>query len=158
VMEYLALRENLQWIHVPSNSSAEASAALLGGHVELCSTSIGLDTEYIKAGRIRPLLCNNHKRTPLFPDIPTVIEKGYDFAVISTACWAVPVNTPKDIQKTLERALLQSFKDPTVVDIISKFNMAYDPIDGEAVAKLIAQDNRMFGELARKLGIGIYKK
>ncbi len=158
MMEYLGLRENLQWIHVPYNSVTESVSALLGGHVELCPTTIGLELEHSRAGRIRPLLCLNYKRMSILPDVPTVLEKGYDFHCISSACWAVPVNTPKDIQQILEKALLQSFKDPAVIDVINKWNMAYEPIGGEAVAQMIAKDNKIFGELTQKLGLGIYKK
>ncbi len=158
MMEYLALRENLQWIHVPYNSAAEATTALLGGHVEICPSTLGLEIEQIHAGRLRPLLTLNSKRIAVLPNVPTVLEKGYDFTCISAACWSVPVDTPKDIQKILEQALLQSFKDPDVIDVIKKWNMAYDPLDGETVTKMIAEDNKKFGGLVQKLGIGIYKK
>ena len=158
MMEYLAQRENLQWIHVPYNSSTEMLSALLGGHVDLSAVTTGIEIEHIKSGRIRPLLCLNNKRISFLPDVPTVLEKGYDFHCISSACWSVPVDTPKDIQQKLEKALLQSFKDPAVVEVINKWNMAYDPVDGATVLKMIALDNRVFGEFAQKLGIGIYKK
>jgi tripartite-type tricarboxylate transporter receptor subunit TctC len=158
VMEYLALRENLQWIHVPYNGAVEAYTALLGGHVELASVSFGMELEHIQTGRIRPLLCLNHNRMSRFPDLPTVVDKGHDFAIVSAASWAVPVDTPKDIQRILEKALLQSFKDPAVIDVINKWNLVYEPLDGEAVTKMITKDYKLFGDLAQKLGLGIYKK
>jgi len=158
MMEYLALQENLQWIHVPYNGNQEQTFALLGRHVEVNSITFGLEIEHIRAGRIRPLLCLNYKRIPLLPDVPTVLEKGYDFHCISSACWSVPAQTPKDIQEILERALLQSFNDPTVLEVINQWNMAFDPVDGETVFKMIVEDKKRFGEFAQKLGIGIYKK
>ncbi len=90
--------------------------------------------------------------------LPTILEKGYDFTCVSAACWAVPVNTPKDIQKKLEAALLQSFKDSAVLDVIERLNMVYDPLDGESVSALIAKDYKAFGDIVKKIGIGIYKK
>ena len=158
IMEYLAQRENLQWIHVPYNSNTEQVTALLGGHVDIAAITLGLEIEHIRAGRIRPLLCLNYKRASPLPDVPTILEKGYDLTNISAACWSVPVNTPKNIQQILERALLQSFKDPAVIEVINKWNMAYDPIDGETVANMIAKDFKVFGEALPKLGVGIYKK
>ncbi len=158
MMEYLAMRENLQWIHVPYNSNPEATMALLGGHVELATVTFGLEIEHIRAGRIRPLLALNDKRLPLFPEVPTILEKGYDFNLFSAACWSVPSATPKDIQQILEKALLQSFKDPAVLDVINKWNMAYDPLDSEALTKMIGKDYKVFGELLQKFGLGIYRK
>ena len=86
------------------------------------------------------------------------MEKGYDMSCYASACWSVPVNTPKDIQQILEKALLQSFKDPAVIEVINKWNMVYDPMDGQTVAKLIAKNSKFYGGILQKLGLGIYKK
>ncbi len=158
MMEYLAMRENLQWIHVPYQSASEAFSALLGGHVDLGPGSMGMEVEQIRAGKLRLLLGLNEKRVSTFPDIPTIIEKGYDFAIGGGACWSVPVNTPKDIQQKLEKALLQSFKDPAVIEVINKWNMAYEPLDSDALTKMIARDHKVLGELIKKFNLGIYKK
>ena len=89
---------------------------------------------------------------------PTVLEKGYDFAVVSGACWTVPAATPKEIQQKLENALLQSFKDPVAVEVINKWYMVIEPIDGESLQKMIFKDYQINGELMKHLGLGIYKK
>ena len=159
VMEYLAMRENIQWIHVPFTGITEATAAMLGGHVQVHSTSTGLsEMEHIRTGRIRFLLSTTPQRNPGFPDVPSILEKGYDFAVVSGACWTVPAGTPKEIQKKLEGALLQSFKDSTVIDVIQKWYMAPESLDSESLQKLIVKDFQANGELMKKLGLGIYKK
>ena len=65
VMEYLAMRENIQWIHVPFTGITEALAAMLGGHVQVHSTSTGLsDLEHIRTGRVRFLLSTTPQRSP----------------------------------------------------------------------------------------------
>jgi tripartite-type tricarboxylate transporter receptor subunit TctC len=114
--------------------------------------------EQIRSGRIRFLVSTNPKRNTIFPDAPTVLEKGYDFAVVSGACWTVPAGTPRDIQQKLEKALLQSFKDPAVEEVIRKWNMVIEPLDGQSLQKMIAKDYRVNGELMKQLGLGIYKK
>jgi tripartite-type tricarboxylate transporter receptor subunit TctC len=157
-MEYIGMREGLKWIHVPFTGGTEALAALLGGHVHVYSASLGTEVEQIRSGRIRFLVSTNPKRNTIFPDAPTVLEKGYDFAVVSGACWTVPAGTPRDIQQKLEKALLQSFKDPAVEEVIRKWNMVIEPLDGQSLQKMIAKDYRVNGELMKQLGLGIYKK
>lgn len=157
-MEYLAMNENLQWIHVPCIGAPEAYTALLGGHVDLGAITVGLELEYIDTGRLRPLLCLNNKRLSALPDLPTIVEKGYDFTCTSSFIWAVPVATPKNIQKILEKALLQAIAEPEVRDIIRRHNKAYDPLDGEATTKAVIKDHKVYGELMKKLGLGIFKK
>ena len=158
IMEYIGMRENLKWIHVPFTGGTEALAALLGGHVQVYSASLGTEIDQIRSGRIRFLISTNPKRNTIFTDAPTVLEKGYDFAVVSGACWTVPAGTPKDIQVKLEAALLQSFKDPAAQEVIKKWNMVIEPMDGESLRKMIEKDYKINGELLKQLGLGIYKK
>jgi tripartite-type tricarboxylate transporter receptor subunit TctC len=158
-MEYLALRENIQWIHVPFTGITEAMAALMGGHVQVHSTSTGLsEVENVRTGRLRFLLSTNPKRNPLFPEVPSILEKGYDFSIVSGACWTVPAATPRDIQLKLESALLQAFKDPVAEEVIRKWNMIPDPLGSEPLTQIIVKDYQVNGELLKQLGLGIYKK
>lgn len=156
MMEYIAIRENLQWIHVPFTGGNECVAALLGGHVDLNSGSLGGELDHIKSGRLRVILAENATRLPLFPNAPTILEKGYDYSVKSGRTWTVPVGTPKDIQRKLEAALLQAFKDPTVIDALKKWDLAPESLNGDALAKMIHGDFTMNAELMKKLGL--YKK
>ncbi len=158
IMEYIGMRENLKWIHVPFTGGTEAVAALLGGHVHLYSASLGNEVDQIRSGRLRFLISTNPRRNTIFPDFPTVLEKGYDFSVVSGACWTVPAGTPKEIQQKLEKALLESFKDPAAVEVINKWVMVLEPMGGEALQKLILKDYQINGELMKQLGLGIYKK
>lgn len=158
IMEYLAMRENLQWIHVPFTGGTECVTAILGGHVEAYAAAVGNELEHIRAGKLRVLLSLNPKRVPLFPDAPSVLEKGYDFAVMSGGCWTVPAATPKDIQRKLESALIQSFQDPTVTDVLNKWNWGIDPLGSETLTKMVFNDYKVNGELLKKFGLGIYKK
>jgi len=158
MMEYLAMRDNLQWIHIPFNSSTEQLAALLGGHVELNVVNLGPELEQLRAGAIRILISLAPKRILLFPNIPSILEKGYDFSIVSGACWSVPVGTPKGIQQKLEKALLQAMKEPPAVEVIKKWNFAFDPLDGAYLSKMIENDYKENGELLKKFSLGIYKK
>ncbi len=158
MMEYFAMREGLQWIHVPYAGSVDSYTSLLGGHVDLAALTLGPEVEYIKTGRFRPLLCLNEKRMPDLPDLPTVLEKGYDFTCTSSCIWAVPVDTPKDIQKILEKALLQAFADPEAREVMKRWEKPYDPLGSEATTKALLKDHEKYGELMQKLGLGIFKK
>jgi tripartite-type tricarboxylate transporter receptor subunit TctC len=156
MMEYIGIREGLQWIHVPFTGSNECVAALLGGHVDLHSGTLGGELDHIKSGRLRIILAENATRLPLFPEAPTILEKGYDYSVKSGRTWTVPAATPKDIQRKLESALLEAFKDPTVVEMLKKWDLAPESLNADALAKMIHADFAMNESLMKKLGL--YKK
>ena len=158
MMEYLAMHEKLQWIHVPFAGGTECIAALLGGHVDALAIAFQTELEHIRTGRIRVLLSLSPKRVTLFPDVPTALEKGYDYAIRPGGCWTVPAGTPKNIQQKLESALLQAFQDQMVIGVLNKWGWAIDTPDSEALTKIIAKDYKISGELMKKFGLGIYKK
>jgi tripartite-type tricarboxylate transporter receptor subunit TctC len=58
----------------------------------------------------------------------------------------------------LERALLQAMADPEVQAVIKKLNRTYDPLDAEATTKALIDDHKKYGDLMKRLGLGIYKK
>jgi tripartite-type tricarboxylate transporter receptor subunit TctC len=158
IMEYIGNREQLKWVHVPFTGGTEALAALMGGHVQVYSASMGTEVEQIHSGRLRFLISTNPQRNTIFKEFPTVLEKGYDFSVLSGACWTVPAGTPKEIQRKLESALLESFKDPAVVEVITKWHMVIVPMGSDDLEKMIARDFKTNGELLKQLGLGIYQK
>ena len=158
MMEYLAIKENVQWVHVPYDSGSLSATALLGGHLDIGVLTMGLELEHVKTGRLRALVSLNANRMMHLPDLPTILEKGYDFYCTSSCTWSVPANTPKDVQKILEKALLQAIADPEVKETIKRVNLPYAPLDSEAVTKLVIEDHQKYGELMKRLGLGIFKK
>ena len=85
-------------LHVPYKGAAPAVQDLIAGRVDLMldpSVSVG---SFVKQGRVRALAVTTARRTPLFPDLPTLAEAGvpgYEFTA-----WFVllaPAKTPADI-------------------------------------------------------------
>lgn len=62
--------------HVPYKGSGPAMAALLGGEIEMIFEGLGSAASHIRGGKIRALAVTSPKRSPAFPDIPTMAEAG----------------------------------------------------------------------------------
>ena len=77
VMEYIARKDGIKWVHVPYKGSPAARTALLGGHVHACSSGVDWPP-FVKSGDLRVLATHGHTRSPHFPDVPTMKELGYD--------------------------------------------------------------------------------
>ena len=69
----------------------------------------------VKAGKLRALAVTSAKRSPAWPDLPTVQEGGvakYDYTT-----WhglLAPRNTPKPIVARLNRAVVQAVRDQSM--------------------------------------------
>src|SRR5258706_8287678 len=66
----------LNIVHVPYKGGAASSADLVAGQVQLVITNLPEQVAYIRAGRTRALGVSTIKRSPQFPDVPTIAEAG----------------------------------------------------------------------------------
>lgn len=156
-MEYLAMKENIKWTHVPFATSPQAVAAVMGGHVEATSQTPEWK-EQVDSGQMRLLVCWNDKRMPFYPKVPTLKEKGYDFSVQAIIIIYAPANTPKEVIAVLSKAFRQAAGTEEVKKILNNLSYPSDIKDGEELAKIIKKDYEVNQKLFKELGIGIYKK
>ncbi len=106
---------------VPFGGAGEVVPNLLGGHVDLTVISIAPIKSQFLSGKVRILASFSPKRPPDFPQIPTVAEKGYQSANISTGVGlAGPKGLPPAVVKKWEEAVEKTLKDPKVIAIIDK--------------------------------------
>jgi tripartite-type tricarboxylate transporter receptor subunit TctC len=156
-MEYLAMKENIKWTHVPFTTSPQAVAAALGGHVEAVSQTPEWK-EQVDAGNLRLLVCWNDKRIPFYPRVPTFKEKGYDFSVQANIIILAPAGIPPDVVETLSKAFRQAAETDEVKQVIQ--NLGY-PLEIKTSAELVAmikKDYELNGKIFKALSLGIYKK
>jgi tripartite-type tricarboxylate transporter receptor subunit TctC len=100
-MEYVAHQDGIKWVHVPYKGTAPARTALLGGHVDACSS--GVDWQpFVQSGQLRVLVTHGRKRLSNFPNVPTMKELGYDFVSDTIHGIVGPAGLPPDVIKKLE--------------------------------------------------------
>lgn len=111
--ELLKVTAGVDIIHVPYKGNAPALNDLLGGHVSMMFDTINTALPHVKAGSLKALAVTSRGRSPLAPDVPTMIEAGLPGFEISA--WYVmfaPANTPKDIMQRLNAEVNKAIKDP----------------------------------------------
>lgn len=64
--------------YITYDSTAEAVTSLLGGHIELCVGKPAATLEYVKAGRMKPMLaCSEERFAAPFDQAPIMSEIGF---------------------------------------------------------------------------------
>jgi tripartite-type tricarboxylate transporter receptor subunit TctC len=104
--EYFATMAGIKLTHIPYKGSGPALTDLVGGHVAIYFSSLPPALGLVKEGKVRALAVTGAKRSPVFPDLPTVAEAalpGYE-AVLHYGIVA-PAGTPRPIIDTLGAAL-----------------------------------------------------
>ncbi len=120
-MEYVAHKEGIEWIHVPYKSAAAARLALMGGHVDACSAGAEF-VPFGKQGLVRVLATHGEKRSPAFPDVPTLKELGYDFVKETVFALMAPAPLPPDILKKLEAGFTKGAEAPEFMSVREKLD------------------------------------
>jgi tripartite-type tricarboxylate transporter receptor subunit TctC len=96
---------------VPFAGAAEVNTALLGGHVDAQVNTLTLLDAHVKNGTFRVLAVTSEKRSPRFPDAPTLKELGFNTVHESFRAIAVPKNTPPEVKKALSDAFTKAYNN-----------------------------------------------
>src|SRR5436305_14358574 len=88
--------------HVPFRGLGPALNSLLGGHIDLITTSVIGVLPYVEAKIARALAVYDTERSEQLPDVPTTVELGYTDLVMSQ--WhglLAPAGLPPEVRGTL---------------------------------------------------------
>ena len=99
--------------YIQFGSITDAAAQVAGGHIDTYTGTpemIGL----VRAGNLRLLASASVDRWPEFPEVPTLIEQGFETATRQPIIWAGPAGLPPAIRERLAGALLTAARDPEV--------------------------------------------
>jgi tripartite-type tricarboxylate transporter receptor subunit TctC len=92
-------------LHIPYRGAAPALTDLLGNQLDyMFDPGIGLT--HVRSGKLRLLAVGSPKRSPLFPDVPTLAEAGLkDFDADSIFGFYAPAAVPQEIVTRLNREI-----------------------------------------------------
>ncbi|MGE5617781.1 MAG: tripartite tricarboxylate transporter substrate binding protein [Sphingomonadaceae bacterium] len=94
--------------------AADATNALLGGHIQGQAGYIGDLFTQTKSGNVRALAVADTERSPFLPNIPTMKELGIDLTSYIPRGYSVQKDTPQEIVSILENAFRAAANDPEV--------------------------------------------
>jgi tripartite-type tricarboxylate transporter receptor subunit TctC len=99
--------------HVPYRGTGPALTDLLGGHVAIYFSSLPSAVGIVKDRKVRALGVTGSKRSPVFPEVPTVAEAGLPgYEAVLHYGIAAPAGTPRPIIDKLNAALRTAVAAP----------------------------------------------
>lgn len=140
VVKAFAQQEGLQITHIPFDSGAEGSAALLGGHVDIGETGVGTPAwQAAKEGELDflVLLTDGDLEEFGFPEVENLLDKGYDHVVRMYYGLAVPADVPEPVRARLESALEGMLQDENVVSRLEELDLTPEFRSAEEYREII---------------------
>ncbi|MCU0897086.1 MAG: tripartite tricarboxylate transporter substrate binding protein [Burkholderiales bacterium] len=151
--ELFKVRTGTDMVHVPYRGLGPAMQDFLGGNLDLLFDGMGASAAQIRAGKARPVGLMATRRSPQFPDIPTLAEQGYTGMEVSTwyGLWAVR-GTPREIVDRMYIEVVKALQDPLVKQAWE--SAAADPGGQRPVefAKFVRDEIERWAQIAKAAG------
>ena len=149
--ERLDLLAGVKTTYVPFKGTGDLIASLLGGHVDAAMAYLPLAIQ--QKGQMRLLAVASEKRHPVFPDVPTFKELGFNWVDGAYRGIAVPKGTPREVQKEVSDMMGELNKDPETRKRL--VDGGYDLVDIgiDQMPDFLAKRSRQYLEDARNAGL-----
>ncbi|HMN80833.1 MAG TPA: tripartite tricarboxylate transporter substrate binding protein [Burkholderiaceae bacterium] len=113
--ELLKRLANIDMVHVPYSGAGPASVDLFGGQIQMMFDNPVTALPNIRAGRVKALAVTGSKRSPLLPDLPTLIEAGVPgYEIYSWTGMVAPARTPPAELKAISDGVRRVLRLPEV--------------------------------------------
>lgn len=140
--------------NIPYKGGAPAAMDLMGGQVDMMFEQMYAASANIRAGKLRPLAITSLKRSPQFPDVPTMAEQGFPgFEISNWQGFVAPAATPKPIIQLLNQVTNQALADATIkAQMLSQGNELGGGTPEQFAAHIKAESER-WSKLVKTAGI-----
>lgn len=139
---------------VPYKGSSPAMNDLLGGHIDAVLDNTGVQTPFIKAGKVRPLFVTNPERVAALPDVPTAPEAGLQgFSAVAWFGLAAPKGTPDEIIEKIQQALAREFAKPEMKQRLLDLAMIPRVSSPAETTARVKSDLATFGKIAKEVDL-----
>jgi tripartite-type tricarboxylate transporter receptor subunit TctC len=123
-LERFIARTGAGVIHVPYRSGGALMPDIVGGSTRAAMTEFSIPLPLHLDGKVRILAIGAAKRSPLAPDVSTMIEGGVpDFLAGSYVGLLAPAGTPAEIVEHLQKALAKAMTSKLVLDQFAKLGV-----------------------------------
>ena len=151
--EYFAALAGIKIVHVPYKGSGPALNDLIGGHVSMYFSSLPPAIALMKDNKVRALAVTGAKRSPLFPDLPTVAETGLPgFEAVLHYGIVAPAGTPKPVIDKLSVALREAVMSQELKEKLARDGAEPLPSTPEEYATDIDREETKWSAIVKKSG------
>ena len=140
--------------HVPYKGGTAAITDLIGGQIDLVATNMLEIAPQVKAGKVKILAVMSPKRSPLFPEVPTIAESGYPgFEAFVWYGLIAPAKLPSAITNRLYAAVEKSLASKEMVDRLSAAGGEVTPGPRSQLTNLVKSETRRYEKMVREANI-----
>jgi tripartite-type tricarboxylate transporter receptor subunit TctC len=144
----------ISMVHVPYKGEGPLNPDILAGRVQSSFLSTGTAVSFAKDGRLRPLAVLLEKRSPLLPEVPTIVEAGVPQVTVRQ--WAGmfgPPRMPREIVERLNKEINAALRRADVLEKLQSYGYAAEGSTPERLVEINREDLALWRRLVREAGI-----
>jgi tripartite-type tricarboxylate transporter receptor subunit TctC len=156
--QQLKILENINFTIVPYKGAGPSQSDAVAGHVPLVFSTIASALPMILGNELKPLAVISQKRSPLVPDVPSVMESGLkDYSAVTWFGLFAPAGTAPEVVATLRRGVEAIEQEPDVKEQFAKLGVeSASPADApDALTQRIEAELAHWSQIIAKAGIEI---
>jgi tripartite-type tricarboxylate transporter receptor subunit TctC len=130
----------LKMTHIPYKGGAPMTTDLIAGQIPLGIDVITAFVPMVKAGQIRALAVTTQTRSPLLPEVPSVVELGLPQLVAENYFGVSgPAGLPKEVTDKLAAVLATIVSDPAIVKRFEELGITAVKMGGPEFTAFVAK-------------------
>jgi tripartite-type tricarboxylate transporter receptor subunit TctC len=145
-----------EMVHVPYKGGGQATLDVMSGQMAAYFAGMAAGLPQARAGKVRALAVTSGKRTPIAPDILTMIEAGvpgYEH-VLWNAVFA-PAATPKEIVARLDAELVKAVNTAEMRERFAAVGVEPQSRTSEEMSRYLRAEIDKYGKIVRAIGLKI---
>ena len=141
--------------HIPYRGAAPALQDVMGGQADYVFDP-GIAFPHIRSGKVKLLGVASSRRSPFFPDMPTLAEQGIGGAELDIwfGIWA-PNGTSPEVIARLNRELAKVLAQPALTKRFGDLGAEPAPLDAAAFRKLLDDEGKLLTALIKDRKIAV---
>ena len=143
----------IQVTRIPFKGAAPAMTALMAGDLQLVLSGIGTMLPQVKGGKLKGLAVTSASRSPLAPEIPTVVESGLP-GYVATTWYGVlaPAGTPRPMVERLNRETSVLLGDAATKGSLAAQGVVSTPMTPEEFGSFLRAEVGKWAKIAQETG------
>lgn len=150
VMDFIGGAAGVNYSVVTATSSGALAQQILGNHADVAFSG-GDYAEHVEAGTMRILAAATAQRLVNAPNVPTLMELGYDIASCSYLIVSGPKGIPDDIAEELASAIEVAANSASMQELLANLKRPAFYNGPAAVSELMRVDDATWGRIAKQL-------
>lgn len=139
--------------HVPYKGGLPALTAVVAGECQFMFTTVLSGMPHVKSGRLKAIAVTSAKRSPIVPELPTMIESGLrNFESVTWYGILTRAGTPAPIVQKIYSDIMAVVRTPDVTKTLTSQGVQIIGMSPAQFTEYLKSEIRKWGEIVKQAG------